>query len=85
MVLNPTTATRERLYRELENYVLNPLVPDTLYHRRVWALAHSEEKLTPNDFIHHINGNHFDNRLENLQKVTPSEHAKLHAILNKSL
>ena len=29
-------------------------------------------------FIHHINGNGFDNRIENLQMVTRKEHGKIH-------
>jgi hypothetical protein len=28
--------------------------------------------------IHHINGDHMDNRIENLQKMTHSEHVRLH-------
>lgn len=35
--------------------------------------------LTFNDCVHHINGNPFDNREENLQLMTRSEHSKLHA------
>ena len=30
--------------------------------------------------IHHINGNHFDDRPENRMVVTPSEHAKIHML-----
>ena len=30
--------------------------------------------------IHHINGDHEDNRLENRMVVTPSEHAKIHLL-----
>jgi HNH endonuclease/NUMOD3 motif len=28
--------------------------------------------------VHHKNGNHYDNRIENLQVVTPAEHNKIH-------
>lgn len=36
------------------------------------------EKLSLKDMIHHKNNNHFDNRIENLQKVTSREHHKIH-------
>lgn len=35
--------------------------------------------LTDKDVIHHINGNHLDHRLENLEKTTLSKHSKYHA------
>ncbi len=33
--------------------------------------------------LHHINGNHRDNRIENLKLVTSSEHRKIHGQLLK--
>lgn len=82
-----TTQTKERMEKDLKNFVLNPLIPDiagNTTHRKIWQEAHPDEKLTQDDIIHHINGNHDDNRIENLMKVTIKEHWKLHAELNKS-
>jgi len=35
-------------------------------------------KLLPNEIVHHKNKNIFDNRLENLELMTRSEHTKYH-------
>ena len=45
-------------------------------HRRVWIEANGE--IPAGMKVHHINGNSSDNRLENLQLVTTSEHTTLH-------
>jgi hypothetical protein len=39
-------------------------------------------RLMANECVHHINHDRSDNRLENLQLMTRSEHASLHAIEN---
>jgi len=40
---------------------------------------HIGRKLTKGEVIHHINGNVNDNKIDNLQLMTVSEHMKLHA------
>ena len=49
-----------------------------LEHRRT-VEKHIGRKLTYNEIVHHKNGLRNDNRLENLEILSRSEHAKLHA------
>jgi len=47
---------------------------DTLAHRIIWKMVHGE--IPEGMVIDHINGNPFDNRLENLRMVTHTENCR---------
>lgn len=50
-----------------------------LLHRIIME-EHLGRELTPDDCVHHINNIRDDNRIENLQLMTKSEHCSLHEI-----
>lgn len=50
-------------------------------HRLIWEQAYGE---IPKGYqIHHINHNKLDNRLENLEMISNSDHQKQHSVANK--
>jgi hypothetical protein len=51
-------------------------------HRRIMERALGR-RLRTDEHVHHKNGNKKDNRLENLELMTASEHHRLHARLNR--
>lgn len=78
-ILNPTSQTKQKMGKEMQDFVLNPNVPDTTNnHREIYSRFHPDETLTQDDCIHHINGNHNDNRIENLIKLTSKQHRLEH-------
>lgn len=83
---NPTRdiQTKKKMEDEIKDFVLNPEIPDpNEQHKKIWLQTHPGERINPGEIIHHINGNHGDNRPENLLKVTEKEHGKCHSELNK--
>lgn len=46
------------------------------YHHYIWEQKYG--KLPKGMHLHHIDGNRLNNKIENLQLLTPSEHCKLH-------
>lgn len=82
---HPTTQTFEKMSNDLKNYVVNPEIPPTSpHHREIYRTHHPNEILTPDDMIHHINGNHDDNRIENLVKVDAKTHRRLHIEMERT-
>ena len=71
-------------------YIYCPEHPNAVGGRKLYVAEHRlrmEEKigrlLTKDEIVHHINEDTMDNRIENLQIMTPSEHGKHHQNFRK--
>lgn len=49
------------------------------YQHRYVMERHLGRKLTTREHVHHLNGDRTDNRIENLEVIDASEHARRHA------
>lgn len=77
---NDSAMTSRDGYRLIRVGVGHPMADPNGYaleHRLVMATALGRPLLT-SEIVHHINCNRLDNRVENLQVVTKSEHSRIH-------
>jgi hypothetical protein len=58
--------------------ILTAQGPRRVRHHRFVMECHLGRKLHPSEDVHHINGDRLDNRIENLQVLSHSEHCRLH-------
>jgi len=70
---NSYTVNKEGYYRKTDS-------DRELLHRQMWKDINGEIKKGHN--IHHINGNKTDNKIENLEMLTASDHTKRHGFKN---
>lgn len=56
----------------------NPIVNGVKVHRII-ATQKLGRELLPEEEVHHIDGNHTNNKIENIIVLSKSEHAKIHA------
>jgi len=86
-IKKPSSWYPEYINKNADIVVYHPECPYSLpsgnisEHRYIWWLNHKKEPIRYNEIIHHINGNHQDNRIENLMKCK----RKLHGILHRQM
>ena len=83
LAIEPTYQNRDAMDSDMKDYVLNPEVPDYTNPVSVYRATRPFEEIKPGELIHHINGNHDDNRPKNLKKVTYKQHGEAHAKMRR--
>jgi hypothetical protein len=63
--------------KESKNYKVKKINGKQVYAHRWIVEQHLGRKLNRNEVVHHINGDPHDNRIENLQVMSQSDHMKL--------
>lgn len=79
---NPDRIVSSHGYLKERIGVGHPLADSKGYayvHCLVWA-ASGRPMPQPHETIHHVSGEKLDNRLDNLEVISRSEHARLHAV-----
>ena len=75
------------VYKHSKGYLEQPITAKKgrakrmLQHRRV-VEEFEGRKLTENEVVHHVDGDKTNNGIENLEVMTRSDHARLHALMN---
>ena len=67
-------------FTDCRGYVFILVGDNYIMEHRLVVEQHLGRRLNFKEKVHHINGNPSDNRLENLQIVSQSEHAKIHRL-----
>lgn len=79
MPFNPTPIVGRHVERDRGYVRLLRSDGTYVYEHRFVMARHLGRDLTPDEVVHHINGNTSDNRIDNLRLMNQSEHISLHA------
>jgi hypothetical protein len=67
-----------RVFRANSRRVIRYGGRDYLYSRILWNVSYPDDKVGKGDVVHHKNENTLDDKIENYEKLTKSEHTSLH-------